>query len=144
MNDFLPYANLAVSWGLFILIWLVQIIIYPGFHKIPNEAFVAYHRWYVIRISCIVLPLMMAELALAVRWLLSNDFSPLSVLLCFLVLIIWLSTFALQVPIHNRLKTAKKDKLIRRLVATNWIRTLAWSVRGLLVVWMALGVQKIS
>jgi hypothetical protein len=129
MSYILPYANLAVSWGLFILIWLVQIIIYPGFHKIPREAFVAYHRWYVIRISFIVLPLMVAELALSVGWLLSDNFSPVSALLCFFVFIVWLSTFVLQVPIHNRLKTAKEDKLIRCLVETNWVRTAAWSIK---------------
>ncbi len=56
MNDILPYANLAVSWGLFILIWLVQLIIYPGFHRIPRESFATYHKWYVIRMSCVVLP----------------------------------------------------------------------------------------
>jgi hypothetical protein len=28
---FLTVINLAASWGLFTLIWLVQLIIYPGF-----------------------------------------------------------------------------------------------------------------
>jgi hypothetical protein len=27
----------------------------------------------------------------------------------------------------------------RRLVRTNWVRTVAWSLRGLLVLWMAYG-----
>jgi hypothetical protein len=38
-----------------------------------------------------------------------------------------------QVPIHNRLKSGKKEVLIRRLVATNWIRTIAWSLKSLVI-----------
>ena len=133
MNPILPYANLAVSWGLLILIWLVQLIIYPGFHRIPREAFAAYHRWYVIRISSVVLPLMLVELILTVWWIRSDNYSLVSVLAGILVLIVWLSTFVLQVPIHNRLKAGKEDREIRRLVATNWIRTAAWSLKAVVV-----------
>ena len=50
-----------------------------------------------------------------------------------LVAIVWLSTFVLQVPIHNRLKSGKDERLIRRLVATNWVRTIAWSLKALLL-----------
>ena len=129
MSPILPYANLAVSWGLLVLIWLVQLIIYPGFHRISHEEFAGYHRWYVIRISSVVLPLMLAELILAVSWILSDNYSSASVKSGFLVIIIWLSTSVLQVPIHNRLKAGKEDKQIQRLVATNWIRTAAWSLK---------------
>ena len=130
MNPILPYANLAVSWGLFILIWLVQIIIYPGFHRISPEGFAAYHRWYVKRISSIVLPLMIAELILAIWWVLADNYSSVSITSGLLVIVVWLSTFLLQVPIHNRLKAGKDDKRIQRLVATNWIRTAAWSLKA--------------
>ena len=119
MSNILPYANIALSWGLLVLIWLVQLIIYPGFHRISHEAFAAYHRWYVIRISSVVLPLMVAELILSIWWVLSNNYSLVSVISGLLVLIVWLSTFVLQVPIHNRLKSSKDDKRIQRLVATN-------------------------
>jgi hypothetical protein len=139
MSPILPYANLAASWGLLILIWLVQLIIYPGFHHIPREAFAAYHRWYVIRISSIVLPLMLAELILTVWWIGSDDYSLVSVLAGVLVLIVWLSTFLLQVPIHNQLKTGKEDREIRRLVTTNWIRTVAWSLKTATVSIVTLG-----
>jgi len=130
MNPILPYASLAVSWGLFILIWLVQIIIYPGFHSISSAGFAAYHRWYVKRISSIVLPLMIAELILAIWWVLADNYSSVSITSGLLVIVVWLSTFLLQIPIHNRLKAGKDDKRIQRLVATNWIRTAAWSLKA--------------
>ena len=133
MHDILPHANLAVSWGLLILIWMVQLIVYPSFHRIPPDGFAPYHKWYVKRISSIVLPLMFAELGLTVWWILWDNFSTGSILSAFMVFIIWLSTFALQIPIHNRLKTGRQDRLIRRLVMTNWIRTATWSFKAAVV-----------
>ena len=130
MSPILPYANLAVSWGLLILIWLVQLIIYPGFHRISQDAVAAYHRWYVLRISSVELPLMVGELILTIWWVLSDTYASVSLSAGVLIVIVWLSTFVLQVPIHNRLKAGKDDKRIQRLVATNWIRTAAWSLKA--------------
>jgi hypothetical protein len=125
--------NIALSWGLLLLIWLVQIIIYPGFSRIPSEDFVRYHRWYVIRISAFVLPLMICEVIVTVACVMLGDYSYPHLLPAFLVAVVWLSTFLLQVPIHNRLQSRKDDALIGRLVGTNWIRTIAWSLKAIIV-----------
>lgn len=130
MTNVLPYANIAVSWGLLILIWLVQIIIYPGFQRISDDDFAGYHRWYVKRISSVVLPLMIAELTLTIFWVRTDGYAISSVFAGLLVLIVWLSTFMLQVPIHNQLKKGKNGMQIQRLVITNWIRTAAWSLKA--------------
>ena len=53
-----------------------------------------------------------------------------SVIGLFLLGCIWLSTFAVQVPIHNRLAEGVNIDLIAKLVRTNWIRTAAWTLRG--------------
>ena len=129
----LSMFNVAISWGLVSLIWLVQIIIYPGFRQIPAAEFVNYHRWYVIRISAIVLPLMLCEAIITVGWLMFEEYSYFSVGSGFLIAIIWLSTFLLQVPVHNQLQSGKNDAGIRRLVLTNWIRTTAWSIKAVVV-----------
>lgn len=50
-----------------------------------------------------------------------------------LLAIIWISTFYIQVPIHQRLLEIKDTDLLERLVRTNWIRTAAWTIRGGLV-----------
>ena len=57
MMTLIHIFNVAVSCGLLILIWLVQIIIYPGLARIPSNDFVNYHAWYVTRITMVVLPL---------------------------------------------------------------------------------------
>ncbi|MGI4755977.1 MAG: hypothetical protein ACRYGF_03920 [Janthinobacterium lividum] len=50
-----------------------------------------------------------------------------------LVGVIWLSTALLQVPLHNRLQARHSVADAKRLVATNWVRTVAWSIRAALV-----------
>ena len=61
-----------------------------------------------------------------------------SVVAAVAVLGIWASTFFIQVPVHNRLCVAFDADLHGRLVQSNWIRTVLWSVRSVLmfrVVW---------
>ena len=136
MPNLLPHLtifNIAISWGLLLLIWLVQIIIYPGLSRIHSKDFVNCHSWYVVRISVIVMPLMIGEAIITIAWLVWTKVSIYAAVTAGLVVIIWLSTFILQVPIHKYLRSGKDDSYIRRLVATNWIRTIAWSLKTVLV-----------
>lgn len=137
----LTILNMAVSWGLFILIWLVQIIIYPGFHRIPVAEFAGYHRWYAVRISAVVLPLMLCEAIIAIGCILLEGYTLYNLVSGLLIAIVWLSTFLLQVPIHKRLQSGKDHASIRRLVLTNWIRTIAWSAKMLAVTSAAISGQ---
>ena len=122
-------ANLAVSWGLVLLIWLVQIIIYPTFARIPADRFRQYHRWYVKRIGLIVAPMMIVEVLVLILWLFSDRFRLPEIVSACLVLVVWLSTFAIQVPLHNRLALEKNEVVIQRLINSNWIRTISWSIK---------------
>jgi hypothetical protein len=47
--------------------------------------------------------------------------------------VIWLSTALLQVPRHRALEAGFDPAAHRALVATNWIRTVAWTARGFLL-----------
>ena len=133
MLTLIHIVNVAVSWGLLILIWLVQIIIYPGLARIPCKDFINYHAWYVTKITMVVLPLMVTEIIIAIAWffLQVKLFYPL-VAGGLVILVLW-STFTFQVPIHKSLQAGKDKSKIRRLVATNWIRTIAWSLKAVTV-----------
>jgi hypothetical protein len=54
-----------------------------------------------------------------------------------LVLLIWGSTFLIQVPQHSKLLAGHDPEICQQLVLGNWIRTIAWSLRGFVTVWMA-------
>lgn len=116
-----------INFGLVVLIWLVQLIIYPAFASIAENEFASWHRKYVKTISFIVSPLMLAQMALVLRLAFTQPNLP-NFLMLSGILIIWISSFSLSVPYHNKLLQSGKDQtVIRRLVLTNWIRTVLWT-----------------
>ena len=82
----------------------------------------------------IVMPFMIIELITSII-LYTNDTSSLIFSLNLgIVLLIWCSTFFIQLPIHNILSKEKDKKMIKKLVNTNWIRTFLWTFRMLLII----------
>lgn len=129
-------AHAAVTWALVGLIWTVQLVQYPLFADVGPDAFPAFHARHTRQITWVVAPLMLAEVASAAwlvgrggasRWLLAS-LVPLAA--------VWLSTWLVQVPLHERLARGFDGAAIDRLVATNWLRTAAWTLRGACV-WLA-------
>ena len=57
------------------------------------------------------------------------DISPI-----ILVLLIWLSTFLIQVPLHNALSKEKNTEKLSKLIFSNWIRTILWTSRSILMI----------
>ena len=49
---------------------------------------------------------------------------------------LWASTAFLQVPQHTVLARGFQARAHRRLVGTNWIRTVLWTARAGLALWM--------
>lgn len=130
--------NLVLAAMLSGLIWLVQLVSYPAFLHVGADTSFGYQRHHTRNISWVVVPLMLAELLLAV-WMLLKPFSfdilsylNYAAFLC--LVIIWLATFGLAVPLHYRLsKEGYKRNTISRLVRINWIRTIGWSLRLILL-----------
>jgi hypothetical protein len=129
-------ANFAATWFLCGLIWFVQVVHYPAFCDVGAVAFPPYHARHARRTTAVVVGPMVVELATAL--LLAARPTPwMSPAAAWgglaLVAVVWASTFALQVPMHRRLGVAFADTAHRRLCATNWIRTAAWTARAILL-----------
>jgi hypothetical protein len=123
------FAATAMMTG---IIWFVQVVHYPLFGKIPQEGFVAYELAHTVRTGFVVGPLMLVELITAVTLIVMTD--PLAGDRLYLaafgcLLLIWASTFLLQVPLHAILEHRHDPGAITRLVSTNWIRTILWTIR---------------
>ncbi len=128
----LETLNLAVDSALLTLIWLVQLIIYPAFAEIPKERFHDWHRKYMNTISVIVIPLMLAQATLVARHLVTA-FSWIDAAAAGCILAAWIVTFTLSVPCHQQLKDQGNEPAsVRRLVAGNGLRTLAWTAAWIL------------
>lgn len=130
--------QLLTTLAMFGLIWFVQVVHYPLFLQVGAAQFPAYEAAHANRTTYVVAPLMLAELASS-GLLLFSSLRPAGIsaatawLGAVLVGIIWFSTAFLQVPLHNRLQTAYSAELIHQLVLTNWVRTVAWTARAILV-----------
>ncbi|GAB5558847.1 MAG: hypothetical protein SynsKO_04940 [Synoicihabitans sp.] len=127
------WLQIAVTWALVGLIWTVQIVIYPQLATMRPDGFAEWHRAYTHRMGWVVGPLMLAEMGLATLWVLVAPGSTAAWMGLSLVGVNALSTIALQVPIHRKLSRGWRAETIATLVATNWIRTAAWSIRGLIL-----------
>lgn len=132
-------VNLAATLLMTGAIWVVQQVHYPLFDAVSPAAFPEFERRHMGRITWVVAPLMIAELATAVAfWMLSPErFASAAFVGLVLLGVIWISTTALQAPLHTRLASGFSATAHRKLVATNWIRTAAWSARSLLMLWVA-------
>lgn len=117
------------------LIWFVQLVHYPAFSLVGESSFKNYHSLHVTRISYIVIPVMLVELGSASA-LLSSSKDFFIWLNFFLLVFIWLSTFFVQVPIHNQLEAGIESETVKTLVNGNWIRTILWSLRAVLVLYI--------
>ncbi|MEQ8765077.1 MAG: hypothetical protein RL885_14185 [Planctomycetota bacterium] len=139
MVDPLLFFQLGVTWTLVGLIWVIQVVHYPLFAAVGEQHFNAYHRSHSSRITWLVGPLMVSEALLATMLLLRDPSDPLLLSGLVLVVLLFASTAFIQVPLHHRLTRGLDPLTVRRLVATNWIRTVAWSLRGILAVALLIG-----
>lgn len=131
----LVLIHFAATWLMVGLIWFVQIVHYPLFNRAGAPGFVEYAREHQRLTTYVVVVPMIVELltaaALAALRPRGLDAGLIWAGLALLA-VIWASTAFLQVPQHQDLLRGFDDIVHGRLVATNWIRTAAWSARGIL------------
>lgn len=113
------------------LIWFVQLAHYPLLADVGEPSFRRYQQHNLARTTWAVLPVMVAELLLAVALSIwpPPERAAMAWLGLGLAVAIWLSTFVLQVPCHTRLQSGFDARAWRRLVGSNWLRTVLWTAR---------------
>lgn len=132
-QEILWLSQLALSSIMLGVIWQVQLLTYPQFLNIPETHFARYHRAHSKQMGWLVVPLMTAELAAAglTAFLFPGIFSYSALAL---VLFIWASTGLIQVPLHQKLTAGWDETTARKLISTNWIRTILWTLRTALLI----------
>jgi hypothetical protein len=122
------YSNLIISAILLGLILTIHFVHYKSFKFIDIERFVEFHRFHTKNISFLVLPLMTSEAVLSIT-ICYFYFSILSLANLLLVALIWITTFLLQVPSHNKLSTGKSMPEIKKLISGNIYRVCLWFLK---------------
>ncbi|TCI85057.1 hypothetical protein [Tenacibaculum sp. M341] len=120
--------QLLIDFGLVVLIWMVQLLIYPSFLFYSREQLIKWHHVYTQRLSFIVIPLMFSQLFLTV-YLFFIGISMSSSINLVVVLLLWASTFSMFVPIHSNISKGNSNpEMLNRLVSINWFRTILWTL----------------
>lgn len=128
--------NVVSTWTMVGVIWFVQIVHYPLLSVVPVESaanVAAEHQrrtgWVVMApmavegvTTLLLLAMVPSGVAWFVPWLAGV---PLAVALG--------ATVLLSVPRHARMATSPDAQVGRELVSTNWVRTVAWTARGIVV-----------
>ena len=132
----LSVLNLAISWALFGLTWMVQLVTYPAFQYVSKNRFGTYHHKHVQHISLVVIPLMLLELLLAVYFVIQHFAEWQYWVLLVFVIGVWMVTALMAMPLHKKLAEGKDKAVIGRLIRANGVRTFLWSVKALwLLIW---------
>lgn len=112
------------------LIWTIQLVHYPSFDFVEKNIFSKFHDFHSNRITLIVGPVMLLELVSAIflynenGWLLNLTS----------VIFVWAITAFVSIPLHKKLKTQQTPQLIQKLVLSNWLRTVTWSLRSIALI----------
>ena len=128
--------HFAATWFMVGLIWFVQIVHYPLYDRVGLEAFSVYAEAHTRMTTWVVAPVMILELitAVALLYFVPPGMSLGQLLWAFVLLgLIWLSTAILQVPCHGKLQMGYDAGVHHFLTQSNWVRTVLWSLRGLLL-----------
>lgn len=131
MLDFILVIHLFCTFFMTGLCWFVQVVHYPLFRAVDPDDFPAYERKNFITIL-VAGPVMAVELLTAL-WLTFISTGNWAYLNLGLFALICLSTVVWQVPIHLKLRNSADSALITKLIRTNWVRTICWTLRSALL-----------
>lgn len=137
-RDLVLTLHLAATAAMTGLIWFVQVVHYPLMSQVGGDVFMAYERAHVRLTGGVVGPFMLLEAACAVVLILPGVLEGRMLSAAWaglaLLLVVWVATALASVPMHARLEQGFDAAAHAWLVRGNWIRTIAWSARLLLIV----------
>ena len=133
-NNFVLLGHLIFTSIMTGVIWVIQIVHYPSFHFIEKELYTAFQKFHMNKISIIVIPIMLAEIITGMMLFLDKSSKSPFLIISFVILVlIWLITGVFFSKAHNELMTGYQELVVNQLVVMNWIRTLLWTLRLLLL-----------
>ena len=131
---------LASTWAMVGLIWVIQVVHYPIFDSIEDgddhQGWVQFAGRHTRTISFVVGPLMVAE-GVTGLWLAASPPDGTGRVLPLVALalmgVAYGVTAFVSAPLHGQMADRFDARLHARLVSTNWIRTVAWTGRAIVV-----------
>ena len=114
---------------------ITHFVTYPSFKLIKSSSFSEFHKNYTNKMLFIVAPVMILELISSLL-LVNFDKSDnnLEIGLLITLMLIWLLTFFIIVPIHNKLTVNYNKDLNQKLIKYNGLRTILWMIKLILFI----------
>ncbi|MDW3177933.1 MAG: hypothetical protein R8J94_11135 [Acidimicrobiia bacterium] len=125
----------AATWFLVGLIWTIQLIHYPSFSAIDPDRYSSFQQTHMVGMGRLIAAPWLVE-GLTVLGLFV--FAPtgwmrlLATAGGLLELVVIGVTIRSSIPAHEALSTGFSDDAHKRLLRSNWMRTAAWTSRGLI------------
>ena len=128
--DFLYKIHIVSTSVMVGVIWIMQLVHYPSFSFISIEDYKSFQEFHMKRISLVVIPAMIIELTsgILIFWFhqTNNIFFNISLFFLFLI---WFLTAILFSKMHQKLTLGYQISIVTKLVNLNWLRTLSWTLR---------------
>lgn len=124
----------AATWAMVGFIWTIQLLVYPMMARVPADAFPAYEQLHQRRVVAVLAVFAVVEVVAAGALAFVDTGVP-TVLWSIggvLLFALWVATGAFYAPLHGRLGDGFDADLHELLVRTNWLRTVAWTARGVI------------
>ena len=141
MSDIALLANTAATCVMVGVIWFVQIVHYPLLSRFGSAHSTQVAHEHQRRTGWVVGAPMAVE-GVSTLALLANRPDGIAIYLpwvgAVLLAVALGSTVLLSVPLHSRLALSHDEAVGRKLVLTNWPRTIAWSARSVICIAMIL------
>ena len=146
MIEFVLLVNFVATAVMTGVIWFVQWVHYPLLATVSVEHAVEIAVEHQRRTGQ-VLAIPMALEGVTTLWLLASRPDVVSLILPWLGAVLLAvalgSTMSISVPLHAKMATNPTADVGRRLVVTNWPRTIAWSARATVCSLMLLQVVRV-
>ena len=114
---------------------ITHFITYPSFRLINPNIFPEYHKSYTNKMLFIVAPIMTIELISTLLIVIFDiNYSYTDIIILVVLMLIWVLTFYMIVPIHNKLSATYNKELNQKLIKYNGIRTTFWIIKLILFV----------
>lgn len=121
-------ARVIIDFGAVVLIWMVQLVVYPSFTYFQKKELMDWHLLYTNRITYIVAPIMFIQSGVITyqSWIHFSILNGISVLIC---LSLWLFTFLEAVPLHHQIDLGNEvERSAKKLVQINKKRAALWTI----------------
>ena len=139
MTEVALVACVAATLFMVGLTWFVQAVHYPLFVEVGEDRFQRYHELHSLRVTWVVVVPMVVELVSSL--LLAIDppegLETLAVIGAVLAVAAWAVTVAWAAPTHAAIgRRGLEPALVRRLDRASLVRSLIWTLHGVVVVAM--------